>query len=209
MDASRGTTLLLSICCGVSVLVASGSSQAVGGAPAAAASHDRNDSTAEQALRAIVRLASERVLTADTVAAAKWGTSQPIDEPAREKLELDSLASQAKRLAMDGAAVRRIFEDQITANKTVQKALFTKWQDQPATRPTGRRPDLATQVRPVLDRINNQLLAAIQQAQPVLSVSSCGGLLVTYRDAAVQNMRLNAIQELGLDQALAHTCQGP
>ncbi|MFJ3728604.1 chorismate mutase [Streptomyces sp. NPDC090045] len=101
---------------GAAALVACGSSQ-TGTGPARS-----SGPSAEQTLGTIVRLAAERVMTADTVAAAKWGTSRPIDDPSREKTVLASAASQAAKLRIDRATVQRIFKDQIAANKDVQRA---------------------------------------------------------------------------------------
>ncbi|MGW7824421.1 chorismate mutase [Streptomyces puniciscabiei] len=162
-------------------------------------------STAEQALEKIVRLVGERVKTADTVAAAKWGTSQPVDDPPREKAVLHRVTDQAAKLGIGEAIVLRIFQDQITANKAVQRALYTKWREDPAQQPANR-PDLATQVRPVLDRIDSQLLAAIHQAQPLLAVPGCGALLEKTKATTSQAMGLDAVHRIGLDRALIHTC---
>lgn len=185
---------------GAAALVACGSSKTAGAGPARASS-----AAAEQALGTIVQLAAERVMTADTVAAAKWGTPKPIDDPAREKIVLDNAATQATKLGIDQATVQRIFKDQIAANKEVQRALYAQWQAHPAEQPT-RRPDLATQVRPVLDRVDSQLLTAIQQAQPLLSRPDCDALLERGKATTVRTMSLDAIHRGGLDQALAHTC---
>lgn len=185
---------------GAAALVACGSSQTAGTGPAGSGSQ-----SAEHVLGTIVRLAAERVMTADTVAAAKWGTAQPIDDPSREKTVLDRVAAQAVQLGIDRATVQRIFKDQIAANKDVQHARYAQWQEHPAEQPT-HRPDLTTQVRPVLDRVDSQLLTAIQQAQPLLSRPDCDALLERGKATTVQAMSLDAIHRSGLDQALAHAC---
>ncbi|MFF4369438.1 chorismate mutase [Streptomyces sp. NPDC001594] len=161
---------------------------------------------AEQALGTIVRLAAERVMTADTVAAAKWGTGRPIDDPAREKIVLDNAAARATELGIDRATVQRIFKDQIDANKDVQRALYAHWREHPTKRPS-HHPDLATQVRPVLDRVDSRLLTAIQQAQPLLSRPGCDVLLKWRKAVTVRTMELDALHRSGLDRALAHTCR--
>lgn len=186
---------------GAAALVACGSSQNAGTGPTRSST-----ATAEQALGTIARLAGERVMTADTVAAAKWGTTQPIDDPAREKTVLDGAASQAAKLGIDQATVQRIFKDQMAANKDVQRELYAQWQAQPAEQPT-HRPDLAIQVRPVLDRIGSQLLTAIQAALPLLSSPDCSALLEREKTTTSRTMGLDAIHRAGLDRALAHTCQ--
>ncbi|WP_211282477.1 chorismate mutase, partial [Streptomyces hygroscopicus] len=72
-------------------------------------------------LRPLVELSAERALVADEVAAAKWGTDSPIDDPAREREVLDAVARQAEELGADPVATARIFRDQIEASKVVQR----------------------------------------------------------------------------------------
>ncbi|MFD8229872.1 chorismate mutase [Streptomyces massasporeus] len=200
------TAVIALTCIGAAALVACGGSHIASTRPAQTRPAAVSGSASGKALGMIVRLAAERVMTADTVAAAKWGRAQSIDDPAREKKVLDNAATQATKLGIDQSAVQRIFEDQITANKTVQRALFTQWQAQPTEQPT-HRPDLATQVRPVLDRVDSQLLSAIQQAQPLLSSPECGALLEQEQATTARSMGLDAVHKNGLAQALAHTCQ--
>ncbi|MGP3690522.1 chorismate mutase [Streptomyces sp. IBSNAI002] len=195
MRTNRRSIVLTALTCGSAVLlVACGASQ-----------HPGAPRPGEQALSKLVRLSAERVMTADTVAAAKWGTEQPIDDPARERAVLDAAASQAAERGVDRAGVQRIFEGQITANKTVQRALYAAWEKNPALRP-GARPDLATEVRPVLDRIDGDLITAIHEAQPFLSSSGCGAALDEAKAGVIGQMHLDGIHRTGLDQALAHAC---
>ncbi|MFJ7209286.1 chorismate mutase [Streptomyces sp. NPDC098789] len=199
----RSLVLLATAALGVVAVVACAPpSRGAGPAPA---STTARDTALDQGMRTIVRLASERVKTADVVAAAKWGTRQPIDDPDREQAVLDGVTAQAAKRGVDEAAVRRIFEDQIAANKAVQVALHAQWQARPAERPTHRL-DLATQVRPVLDRVDGQLLTAIQQVQHLLSAPGCEVALSREIAAAARAQGLDALHRSGLDQALAHTC---
>ncbi|MFJ1562398.1 chorismate mutase [Streptomyces mirabilis] len=207
MDAFPRSAILLALACaGVSATVACGYSNGTSSAQPSPPS--ACPTTAEKALRTLVRLVAERVIAADTVAAAKWNTSQPIENPAREKTVLDSAVSQAAKLGIDQAFIQRIFEDQITANKIVQQTLHTQWRTQPAQQPN-RHPDLATEVRPLLDRVDRELLVAIGQAQPLLFSSRCGAVLDHEKAATAKALSLDPIHRGGLDQALAHICQNP
>src|SRR5262249_37644360 len=49
-------------------------------------------------LLALADLAAQRVQIADAVAAAKWGTDTPIDDPAREQAVLDNAATKSRQL---------------------------------------------------------------------------------------------------------------
>nr|CEL22409.1 Periplasmic chorismate mutase I precursor [Kibdelosporangium sp. MJ126-NF4]CTQ89264.1 Periplasmic chorismate mutase I precursor (EC 5.4.99.5) [Kibdelosporangium sp. MJ126-NF4] len=102
-------------------------------------------------------LAVRRILLGDLVAAAKFGTTQPIDDPVREKQVLDTVAAESVRLGMAPEPNVRFFRAQIEASKVVQRGLFNRWERYPWQRPT-RRPDLAKEVRPQLDLLTTQLL---------------------------------------------------
>ncbi|MFE2856721.1 chorismate mutase [Streptomyces lavendulae] len=199
------TTALTLTGLGALALAACGPTRTAGGDPVRSSPAASSSAMAEQALGTIARLAAERVMTADAVAAAKWGTGQPIDDPAREKTVLDRAAARAAELGIDQATVRRIFEDQIAANKAVQRALYAQWRADPAARPT-HRPDLATQVRPVLDRVDSRLLTAIKEARPLLSRPDCDALLDRRKATTARAMNLDAVHRSGLAQALSHTC---
>ncbi len=163
---------------------------------------------AEQAVRTLVRLAAERIATADSVAAAKWGTGQPVDDPVAEKTVLDTMDTRAARLGMDRQVVRRVFEDQIEANKAVQRALHERWEEDSELLPA-LRPDLVKQVDPVLDRLGGELLEAIRGAGPALSGPRCATVLDRDKALTARSAGLDAVHGDGLDRALAHTCDAP
>ncbi|MFD6725081.1 chorismate mutase, partial [Streptomyces sp. NPDC060131] len=73
--------------------------------------------SAAYGLTPLTDLFAERLLIADKVAAAKYGTDRPIDDPAREQRILDDVAARAVGLGLDPAAVVAVFGDQIEANK--------------------------------------------------------------------------------------------
>jgi chorismate mutase len=72
-------------------------------------------------------LAAQRVRIADRVAAAKYGTPSPIDDPAREQQIYDSVAARAPQLGLAPADAVRFFRAQIEANKLVQRGLYARW----------------------------------------------------------------------------------
>ncbi|ONI86478.1 hypothetical protein ALI144C_11245 [Actinosynnema sp. ALI-1.44] len=119
----------------------------------------------------LAELAVRRILLGDLVAAAKFGTTQPIDDPVREKQVLDTVAAESVRLGMAPEPNVRFFQAQIDASKVVQRGLFARWERHPAQRPS-HRPDLAKEVRPQLDRLTTQLLdelrATLQARRPTV-----------------------------------------
>ena len=112
----------------------------------------------------LVELAAQRILLADKVAAAKFGTSLPIDDPVREQQLLDSVATMSRTTGVDPDAIVQFFRDQIEANKVVQRGLHSRWDTDPETRPMNR-PDLSSEVRPQLDEITHQILLQFRSTQ--------------------------------------------
>jgi chorismate mutase len=108
-------------------------------------------------LGSLADLAVQRILLADKVAAAKFGTTQPIDDPVREKQVLDQVAATSVSMGLPPDPSVRFFRAQIEANKLVQRGLFQRWTEHPAEQPA-QRPDLAKEVRPQLDRITGRIL---------------------------------------------------
>lgn len=116
--------------------------------------------SAPDSMVALVDVMARRAEIGDTVAAAKWGTTQPIDDPAREKTVLDNATAKAPAYGVDPAVAVAVFSDQIAASKVVQYGLFSGWTAHPDQAPT-KRPDLTT-VRPILDAITDELLTQLR-----------------------------------------------
>ncbi|CAM06228.1 chorismate mutase [Saccharopolyspora erythraea NRRL 2338] len=153
----------------------------------------------------LVETAAQRVATADQVAAAKWGTDQPIDDPAREQQVLDAMSAKATGMGIDPEVVERIFRDQIEANKLVQHGLHAYWAANPAARPT-ERPDLG-EIRPVIDRLNNELLEHIRDSAPLREHPSCGPRLTGAYLTVGHEMRLDALHGTAVGRALPSVCE--
>ncbi|MFM9552196.1 chorismate mutase [Streptomyces caniscabiei] len=203
MRPPRLRSVLISV---VSVCVSS-AVVLTGVAPAAADSSSTPPRTVAGArsLTVLTDLFAERLLVADKVAAAKYGTATPIDDPVREKAILDDVAARAVGLGLDPDAVTAVFRDQIEANKLVQRGLYARWDAHPEERPT-ERPDLVKEVRPVLDRITTELLSALRETESSRAGASCGPRL---RVAAVRSAvehRLDRLHGEGLARALPSVC---
>ncbi|MDX3228119.1 gamma subclass chorismate mutase AroQ [Streptomyces sp. ME19-01-6] len=160
----------------------------------------------------IADLSAQRLLTADQVAAAKYGyaapprggTGSPIDDPVRERQVLESVAEQARALGADPEATVRIFRDQIEANKAVQRGLFRRWEADPAQAPT-ERPDL-TKVRLEINRINGELVRAIADSAKARAQRSCTGWLTAAAARVRLDRRLDALHTVALKRALRSVC---
>ncbi|HEV7448414.1 MAG TPA: gamma subclass chorismate mutase AroQ [Steroidobacteraceae bacterium] len=106
-------------------------------------------------------LAVQRIIIGHQVAAAKFGTPAPIDDPHREQQVLDSVAAASPGLGINSADSAQFFRDQIEASKVVQRGLYQLWTADPTQRPANRS-DLSKQVRPELDRLTTDMLRQLQ-----------------------------------------------
>jgi chorismate mutase len=112
-------------------------------------------------LSGLAALAVQRIMVVDQVAAAKFGTPAPIDDPPREQQILDSVAAASPGMGINPADSTRFFRDQIEASKVVQRGLYQLWRAHPAQRPADR-PDLGKQVRPEIDRLTTDILRQLR-----------------------------------------------
>jgi chorismate mutase len=157
------------------------------------------------ALHPVVSLAAERLATADLVAAAKWGTDSPIDDPAREQQVLDTVAAQAQAIGADPDEVRRIFRDQIEANKIVQRGLYRRWTAHSEQAPT-TRPDLAV-VRQTINRINSDLVEALAGSAPERTAPTCRPELTLAALQVHHEQHPDALHTRALVRSLASVCR--
>ncbi|MYR55181.1 gamma subclass chorismate mutase AroQ, partial [Streptomyces sp. SID625] len=108
-------------------------------------------------------LVIERIRVGDDVAAAKFGTGAPIEDPAREGRVLDQVRAQAAAAGLDPDAAVAFFRDQITASKITQRGLFARWTARPGEAPA-TRPDLGP-IRERLDRLTRALLDELKDTE--------------------------------------------
>lgn len=178
-----------------------------GGRPA----HAADTGTPRQArpLASLTELSAQRLELADEVAAAKFGTDKPVDDPVREKALLKQVAAQAAAAGVDPDEAAAVFRDQIEANKAVQRGLFARWEARPSERP-GERPDLAKEVRPALDRITGQLIAALRASDRERHGPACPVRLGHAAARTALEHRFDALHGAGLARAVPSVCaSGP
>lgn len=146
-----------------------------------------------------------RLLISDQVAASKFGTDQPIDDPAREQQELDQVRQQAVDLGIDPTSTVQFFQDQISASKIVQRGLFRLWTAHPDLAPT-TRPNLGT-IRQELDRLTAQILDQLRSTQDIrVAGPLCRVRLASARLSGELTSHLDAVHRHALDVALKSVC---
>ncbi|APA98968.1 Chorismate mutase [Nocardia seriolae] len=158
----------------------------------------------------LVTLLAERLDTADTVAAAKWATAERdgdrpvIDDPAREATIYDAMTRLGAQHGLPAPWVRQIFEGQIEANKIVQRGLVTQWEHGvPAPAPSM---ELAA-VRPVIDRVNGEIIDELASKQAELADPSCPVRLTRSVLAATGTRHGDPLHQAALVRASIPLCE--
>lgn len=113
--------------------------------------------------QALPRLIVQRLSWMDKVARVKQAKSLPVTDAKREAELLDAMSKQGASLGIPASATRAFFVGQMDAAKRYQEA----WLRAHATdkRSSTPLPDLAKTVRPALDDIGRQMLAALASAR--------------------------------------------
>lgn len=158
-------------------------------------------------LTTLVSVATERLELADEVAAAKWGTGKPVDDPVREAALLDEAAARSAVLGGDPGHALAVLRDQLEAGKLVQRGLHARWTVRPGQRPR-TRPDLVTEIRPALDRVTDRLLVALRDAEATgTGTPSCTARLARATERTARQHRLDALHRTALGRALPSVCR--
>jgi cyclohexadienyl dehydratase len=115
-------------------------------------------------VRAVFQLMQDRLQLMKDVAAWKYARKAPIVDADREQQVLEATVQQASELGIEAASARRLFSLQIRLAVRVQESWISNWRS--ATAPPQDVRDLASQLRPQLDRLGTELLRSIYLALP-------------------------------------------
>lgn len=158
-------------------------------APAAHAAQDR-----------LLDLMRQRLVLMHGVAQWKWNHKQPIVDTARERDMLRSLEERGRRQGLAPETTAAFFRAQVEASRELQAADFARWQREDRG-PFPDAPDLARVLRPQIDALNEELLAALAQALPGLRpLDARASLEVRGRDLLAGD---------GIDAAIRETALHP
>jgi chorismate mutase len=105
----------------------------------------------------LVELVARRLALGQDVAAAKFASGGPIEDPIRERMILKSVYCALNGMGIYQEIGVQFFHDQIEANKVIQRGLHQRWRAHPEELPAVHR-NLAAEVRPKLDRITAQMM---------------------------------------------------
>jgi chorismate mutase len=125
---------------------------------------------------ALLRLVQERLDVAPQVAQTKWNTKAPIEDLPREEQIIERVRGKAGEFGLDPQWVSEFFQAQIDASKAIQANRHKAWAAEKHP-PFEKVADLGKDIRPILDRLEPALLAALAKARPVLERPGAKALL--------------------------------
>lgn len=157
------------------------------------------------ALTELVDAAARRLQIAEPVAAFKWHTHGPIEDPDRVQQELAKLAAQASARQVDPDYVTRVFGEQISATEGIEYSRFADWKLDPAGSPT-QPADIATS-RSAIDDLNQTMLDQMVDHWDLLRSPACPAQLDLARGGVVRARRLDALYQRALALATESYCQ--
>jgi chorismate mutase len=155
-------------------------------------------------LTALVDAAAERLHTAEPVAANKWTTKAPIEDPARVDQVLAGVAADASARGVNPDRVRRIFRDQISSTEAIQYTRFAQWKLDPAVAPA-TAPDLASS-RSVIDGLNRTMVDQMAAQWPLLQSPNCADRVREATDAVAATRALDPLYRQALWFATRSYC---
>jgi chorismate mutase len=147
----------------------------------------------------LVDAATQRLQTAEPVAASKWNTGGPIEDPQRVEQVLAAVNVDATGKDIDAAYVRRIFTDQIDATEAIEYTRFAQWKLDPGSAPVAA-PDLSAS-RAIIDRLNAEMVEQVAMHWSVLYSPYCTGTLDDAKTAIANSRMLDPLYQ----QALAYS----
>jgi chorismate mutase len=176
---------------------------ALGAPTPVAADIGRSAPPGTTALGRLTELAVQRIEISGEVAAAKYGTGTPIDDPVREREQLDRVRRDAVAMGLAPAATVMFFRAQIAASKIVQAGLFRRWAAHPGQAPAVR--PVLSRIRVRLDRLTKEMLQELKATQVIRrDARRCHGELS--RLAREADDGLDRLQRKALATALGAVC---
>jgi chorismate mutase len=144
----------------------------------------------------LVDAAAQRLQTAEAVAATKWQTHDPIEDPQRVQQVLAAVSADAASRGIDAGQVTAIFTDQINATEAIEYSRFAQWKLDPASASTSA-PDLSAS-RASIDRLNKLMVEQLSAVWPVLHSPDCAGRLDDARNTVADARGLDPLYRQAL-----------
>ncbi len=144
----------------------------------------------------LAQLIDERLTLMPDVARYKWNQKAAIEDLPRERQLIESVRQQALQRGLSPDRAEAFFAAQIEASKLIQRELFARWEVQGQGRFEVVR-DLAGDIRPKLDSLNPQLLAALAAVPERLERRELGPMPADAISAAAVQVALKPLLGAG------------
>lgn len=152
----------------------------------------------------LVSAATQRLQTADPVAAVKWITHGDIEDPARVQQVLTSVAATAGDRGIDAGYVKRVFGDQVRATEALEYRRFSEWKLDPTAAPT-TAPDLSSS-RARIDALNTTIVDELAAQWDLLHSPACVQAVRDATDNAAAGYDLDPDYRAALASATRSYC---
>lgn len=149
--------------------------------------------------------ATQRLQTADPVAASKYRTGGAVDDPPREQQVIDTVTADAATDHIDPAYVKDVFRSQIDATDSLEHSRFAQWKIDPAHAPSSA-PDLSSS-RNAIDALNREMVDDIAAQWDALHSPGCSTDLGEALKEVIAQRRLDGLYQQALGYATHLYCR--
>jgi chorismate mutase len=156
------------------------------------------------ALVDLVDAAAQRLQTAEPIAAIKWKTNAPVEDPPRVQQVLAGVAADATAHHIDPGYVDRVFTDQINATDAIEYTRFAQWKLDPPSAPVAP-PDLSAS-RSVIDGVNRAMVDKMALHWDLLHSPECAGGVDNAKSEVVSARQLDTLYQQALSFATRSYC---
>lgn len=155
----------------------------------------------------LVEASAHRLDIAEQVAFAKWDSKAEVEDASREAQVMAGAVKEGESAGLDRTFVANFFKAQIEANKVAQCSLLADWY-RAGGAPAHVPANLATGIRPKLDRLQTELVGELASTVSIRARASCHADIAMaigkYLSTHKQNSGIR--QAITLDRALAAAC---
>jgi chorismate mutase len=167
--------------------------------------HSTGAAADAKTFRPLIELTAMRLGIAKEVALVKWDSRSAIEDLPREEEILATARMEARAAGISDPEATRFFSDQIEANKLVQYSLHAQWR-RTGGAPNEPRADLANDIRPRLDQLQNEFLQVLVSTRDLRTEQGCGERLARETQLYVVSRALDPLYGLAIERALARVC---
>ena len=128
----------------------------------------------------LLELIAQRLALMPDVARHKFNSGAAVEDLPREAQVLAQVTAEAEAAGLPRVFATRFFQAQIDAAKLLQQSRIDAWKAEGRGK-FANVPDLAAEIRPLLDGLTPRLIAALKKAYPGLTNSAVRERIASYQ----------------------------